>query len=168
MLDLEYLDAHYQLYETTGETIYIGGICSRNRKLSISEILKKIETHSRRYTNRGFSTYWSGASIQDYIVVRQLNDYIETFHWDTYAITFGHLDALITKTPIKVPEGFKKIGGSAVDETIKFVNQVFWLEPYDENDKELMERIEDCRRDLANMLRGKTIGREEIMAMIQG
>lgn len=166
MLDLEYLDAHYQLYETTGSTIYIGGICSWNRKLSISEILKKIEKHDRKYTNRGFCIEWSGATIQDYIVIRQLNDYLKVFHNNVFAITFGHLDALITKTPIKIPEGFKKIG-ACLDETIKLVNQVFWLEPYDENDKKLMEKIEKHRRNLANMLRGKTIGQEEIMAMIQ-
>ncbi len=165
MLNLEYLDSKYRLYEITNETIYIGRGRSKEKKFSLIEILKRIEKGDKKFKNKGFSTYYSSANVQDYIVVRQLNDYIKVMHWDTYAMTFGHLDALITKTPITVPEGLKK-KGDEIDEIVKFTNQVFYLEPFDENDEKLKEGIESRRRDVADMLVGMRIGEADILSLL--
>lgn len=158
MLDTKKLDEDGWCVNTiTNETIYIhcdpNHILPEKKRIPISKVIEEINKKNPKYTNRGFDiTGATGGSIPSYILVRQLNDYIKVFHWDTYAITFGHLDAFITKTPIKIPEGYKRIGKN-LDEAIKVINQVFWLEPYDENDKELMKEIEDRRREIVNMLK---------------
>lgn len=142
-----------------------GLFCRLHRKdslITFSDELKVSEAFElvkNRKVVKAFSIDPSFATLQDYVYIRQLNKEAKIIGSDTYTLMFTHLENLITKQPIVVPEDFTKANAS-VDAHVESINRVFWLLPESE-DPEEKEFVLSMRKNLKTMLMYNTTTRIE-------
>ncbi|MBQ7882468.1 MAG: hypothetical protein IJ312_07130 [Treponema sp.] len=79
---------------------------------------------------------------------------------DTFVMMFTHLENLVTKQPITIPEDFTKVDPEYVDSTVESINRVFWLAPESDDPKE-KAFVGDMRKLLRDMLKYNTTTKVE-------
>ena len=77
-----------------------------------------------------------------------------------FVMMFTHLENLVTKQPITIPEDFTKVDPEYVDSTVESINRVFWLAPESEDLKE-KTFVENMRKRLRDMLKYNTTTKVE-------
>ena len=159
MLDFEKLDKLYTVDVKSGLFCYLhrtDSLITFSDELKVSEAFELVKS---RKVVKAFSIDPSFATLQDYVYIRQLNKEAKIIGSSTYTLMFTHLENLITKQQIVVPEDFTKANDS-VDAHVESINRVFWLLPESE-DPEEKEFVLSMRKDLKNMLMYNTTTRIE-------
>lgn len=159
MINFKELDELYTVDVESGLFCYLhrtDSLITFSDELKVSEAFELVKS---RKVVKAFSIDPSFATLQDYVYIRQLNKEAKIIGSDTYTLMFTHLENLITKQPIVVPEDFTK-ANSSVDAHVESINRVFWLLPESE-DPEEKEFVLSMRKDLKTMLMYNTTTRIE-------
>lgn len=160
MIDFKELDSLYTVDTESGLFCYLhrkDSLITFNDELKVSEAFELVKN---RKIVKAFSISSSFSNLQDYVYIRQLNEEAKIVGGDTFVMMFTHLENLITKQPITIPENFTKVNPEYVDSTVESINRVFWLAPESDDPKE-KEFVKNMRKRLKDMLKYNTTTRIE-------
>ncbi len=143
MINFKELDSLYTVDTESGLFCYLhrkDSLITFNDELKVSEAFELVKN---RKIVKAFSISSSFSNLQDYVYIRQLNEEAKIVGGDTFVMMFTHLENLITKQPITIPENFTKVNPEYVDSTVESINRVFWLAPEsdDPKEKEFVEKL---------------------------
>lgn len=147
MIDLNTIDRDYVIHlDMHHARLTSKKIAILNSEISAKAAYEKIQRGELKSFVAGNEEF---AKLEDFIVVRKLNDELGIVTRSPFVLIFSSLYNYITKTPISFPE--EKFHPDEADlNAVDFANQVLWLSPEKPEDKEW---VKYAREKLYNMLK---------------
>ena len=127
MINFKELDNLYTVDVKSGLFCYLhrkDSLVNFSDELKVSEAFELVKN---RKIVKAFSISSSFSNLQDYVYIRQLNEEAKIVGGDTFVMMFTHLENLVTKQPITIPEDFTKVDPEYVDSTVESINRVSGL-----------------------------------------